>query len=238
MLWSLAYKRSTAWLSLTIILCVFTTVIDSYDLSQRRQPQGPLGVALDFSFATSFPVGLDANPQPRRNWMFSSHLTFAQPVNTITDGQLWQIARDAYAEIEPERLQYRISDRGQANAMTVLAFGHELILASSQKGPTSFSYTFQDTRVLETLRICQAAYMITSSTGSNLKHRTDGRCGEVMAAHLYYTLYETPFLPAQHARVATVVNDGDQNLGPRDPCGNPSRVGSSQSLPGVSRLCS
>lgn len=179
---------------------------------------------MDYSFASSFPVGLEANPQPRRNWMFSSHLTFAQPVNSITDGQLWQIAHDAYAEIAPERLQYRISDRGQAGAMTVLAFGNELILASSQKGPTSFSYTFQNTRVLQILRICQATYMITSSTVSNLEHRADDRCGEVMAAHLYYTLYDELLLPSQHARVATVVKKTEGNLVPLDPCGDASQI--------------
>ena len=222
MLWSVVFHQSPAWLPLAIILCAFGTVLDAYDLSQRRQPQGPLGVALDYSLATTFPVGLDANPQPRRNWMFSSHLKFNQHVSTISDSQLWRIAFDAFAEVLPEMRQYGINpNHNQPGAMTVLAFGNELILASSQKGPVSFSYTFRDSPVLETLRLCQAIYRESSVTGSDKEHRTAGRCGEIMAAHLYYVQHPDTRLSDTQARIATVtIRNRQEAPAATDPCGD------------------
>ena len=38
--------------------------------------------------------------------------------------------------------------------MSILAFGNEIILASSQKGQPSFIYNYGDTRVLDSLRLC------------------------------------------------------------------------------------
>ncbi len=57
----------------------------------------------------SFP--LDENGQPqlkaqvKRNFMWSSHITFPAPVNAIQDAQLWQIALDAFGEIDADMVR-------------------------------------------------------------------------------------------------------------------------------------
>jgi hypothetical protein len=79
-----------------IISCGSITA--TYDISADLAPAGPLGVTLDRSFALNWPTTTQPDDEVPRNWMYSSHLTFTQPVATITDGQLWQMAIDAYNE--------------------------------------------------------------------------------------------------------------------------------------------
>lgn len=59
-------------------------------------------MTLDLSVALSFPH--DAPPvkdkKSPRNWVWTSHMKFRQPVAAITNGQLWKITRDAYDESE------------------------------------------------------------------------------------------------------------------------------------------
>jgi hypothetical protein len=202
------------------ILCALSTVLNAYDISQKLPPQGPLGVALDYSLATAFPDIQDPNnANVPRNWAWSSHLVFAQPVSTITDAQLWQIALDGYDEMIADAQDYAVGVSNRPKAMSVLAFGNELILASSQKGLTSFSYTYHSTPVLETLRLCQAVWG-NRPGGTDSPHNYGGSCAELMAAQLYYTLYTTP-LSARAARIATVTlqkKDGQFVPRPKDPC--------------------
>ncbi|KAI0403814.1 hypothetical protein F4802DRAFT_279354 [Xylaria palmicola] len=97
----------------------------------------------------------------------------------------------------------------------VLAWGNEIILASSQKGKNYFSYEYKQTPVLGSLELCQIIWRDDGPGGGTTdeKHRTEGKCGEPMAAHLYYSLDATTPLSKQQARVATVVEgrDGVQN---------------------------
>ncbi|PWY96629.1 hypothetical protein BO94DRAFT_541429 [Aspergillus sclerotioniger CBS 115572] len=207
---------------LLVIWCAFTSAREPYDLSIRRDPQGPLGVRLDYAFATNWPTSINAIPgrKTRRNWLWSSHLTFNSPVSTITDAQLWQMALDGYNEIQDDMDLYSITGRNnKPNALTVLAFEDEIIIASSQRGETSFSYNFANTEVLKTLQLCQI--MWKDDTGEDLQHRREEKFGEVMAAHMYYTIHNAPLVD-QKARVATVMWDSvEAKLKQVDPCGNP-----------------
>jgi hypothetical protein len=101
--------------------------------------------------------------------------------------------------------------------MTVLAFGNENILSSSQKGGNSFSYEYGDTKVLKTIQLCQVA---SNEDGKpNKLHKNHGKCGEVFVSHMYYSLYDTS-LAKQNARVATVTfNKGAGIPQQTDPCG-------------------
>jgi len=197
----------------------------AYDLSTPRRPLGPLGVTLDYSLGTTWPTALsNTGPQVPRNWAWSSHLTFNQPVSQITDAQLWQIAFDAYNEMAPDLAQYQINPRNTPSAMAVLAWGNQLILASSQKGPTSFSYNYPSTPVLSSLQLCQTVWRDDGVMNSDKTHRTDGKCSEQMAAHLYF-FSETTDLPLQSARVAAVTKPSrNADLRATDPCGDPQRV--------------
>ena len=76
----------------------------------------------------------------------------------ISDGQLWQIARDAADEMTADRKQYGIDNLlAEPTAMGILAVGNEIILASSMKGGGSFFYDFSggDTTVVKSLAACQ-----------------------------------------------------------------------------------
>ncbi|KAF4269361.1 hypothetical protein KXX13_001510 [Aspergillus fumigatus] len=174
-----------------LILVIWCAFSDGYDLSERKQPQGRLGITLDYGLARNWPPSIDdRGADTQRNWFYSSHLTFKEPVSTITDGQLWQMVRDALDEIPAVLTQYGISkNKGGSNVMTVLAFSNEIILASSKKSVDSFTYEFGD-----------------GNTPNNELpiHKNQGHCGEPMAAHLYYASHTTP-LAEQNARVATIV---------------------------------
>jgi len=186
-------------------------VLNAYDISRKLPPRGALGVALDYSLVTDWPKEIHPsdNTVPR-SWQFSSHLQFMASVDEITDGQLWQIARDAADEMFADAAQYTIT-RKVPGAMAILAWGQEIILASSQKG-LSFSYNYPGTRVLESLRLCQMSF-----TNSRLEHKNWGMCAEPMAAHLYYATTATN-LAAQHARIGTwVLQKGGWKQ--TDPCG-------------------
>jgi hypothetical protein len=213
----------------------------AYDLREIKAPQGPLGVTLDYSLAIAFPKEIPATQShERRTWTWSSHLTFNNPVSEISDGQLWKIAADAYAEskshqtprssratqnngltqpstVDVDRVQYGIGKGQKPRAMAVLAWGNELILATSQKGGGSFSYDYGDTPVLRDLQLCQQVWQ--EATGNDLEHKNQGNCAEPMASHMYYSVH-TAHLANRNARVATVVTSGN-TLQQQDPCPGP-----------------
>ncbi|PKX96894.1 uncharacterized protein P174DRAFT_457637 [Aspergillus novofumigatus IBT 16806] len=119
------------------------------DVSVPLDPLGPLKVALDYALATTWPEERRLT-NVQRNLQFSSHIVFVSRVGDsdeenppVSDGQLWQIARDA---------QYAISKTKEPKAMGILAWGNEFIIASSIRGAGHFSYDFLkgETAVSET----------------------------------------------------------------------------------------
>ncbi|KAL2812049.1 hypothetical protein BJX63DRAFT_432863 [Aspergillus granulosus] len=147
-----------------------------------------------------------------RNWVYSSRIRFSRfegEKTRLTDGQLGQIARDAWVEIDADMEYYRISKRFKPKAISVLAFPNEIIIVSSQRGQNSFAYDYPQSKVVKTLRLCQAIWRDT--IGVDDTHGNAGSCGEVMAAHLYYTQHSMP-LSERNARIVTLVT-GEQ-IGP------------------------
>lgn len=201
--------------------CYLSFVLYALDLSSIKQPLNELGVTLDYSLATKFPK--ERKPSQVYNYLYSSHITFNGPVSQITDGQLWQLALDAYSFLEADMNQYGISIKKQKpGAMTVIAWGNEIIFASSQKG-ISFTYEGDQTEVSLSLERCQTQYLESQPDGQATRHRTGGKCGEEMAAHLYYLLPATKAsgakLYAQNAVIGTVVVRGNNGLALKtDPC--------------------
>lgn len=150
-------RPPSGWQVFLIFLAlVLSTVLGLPNFDKPLNPKGRLGIRLDYSLVTAWPP--DRTAHTVRNFMWSSHLTFSSSVDTITDGQLWQLARDAYNEIEPDREQYDIGKKRQPGVMTVLAFGNEIIFASSMKGTSSFAYEYQNTPVLQNLQLCQVIW--------------------------------------------------------------------------------
>ncbi|GIK01849.1 hypothetical protein Aspvir_005890 [Aspergillus viridinutans] len=200
------------------------------DVSVPKDPLGPLKVTLDYGLAINWPREQNANiKNAKRNWQYSSHIVFASPVGNsdeknppISDGQLWQIARDAVDEMTADRKQYGIvRDEAEPTAMGILAWGNEIILASSMKGAGHFSYDFLNgqTPVGRSLQECQMVWR--DKTGNeNQIHTNRGSCAEPMAAHLYYRNNDVP-LKDRKARVGTWVKVGGVRgvWSQIDPCG-------------------
>jgi hypothetical protein len=84
-------------------------------------------------------------------------------------------------------------------------------------------YRYANTRVLESLQLYQIIWKDygPGDGSTDAQHRT-GKCGEVMAAHLYYSIYSTP-LSKQGARIGTVLSQSG-TIAPYPPCGDPERV--------------
>jgi len=187
-------------------------------------PIGPLQVRLDFDLARYWPEIIPGKGQDpvSRNFVWSSHIVLNGPVSTFTDGQLWRIGLDAWHEVGPDMDQYGIR-RGRKTApqaMTILAFDNEIILASSQKGKQSFTYAGPESPVLPALNACQL--MSAEKTGDDRTHKNGGSCGEQMAAHIFYRLYPGQDLASRNAVVGTWWGkDREETTDPvqRDPCG-------------------
>lgn len=125
-----------------------------------------------------------------------------------------------FGELICGQTQYTIqgAKNNKANALTVLAFGSEIILASTQRGPISFVYDYPESQVKKDLEMCQALWLTYGpDTATDKGHRTNGKCAEEMAAHLYYMKYGTTRLRDQNARIGTVVVVNGVAV-PTDPC--------------------
>ncbi|OJJ98443.1 hypothetical protein ASPACDRAFT_61957 [Aspergillus aculeatus ATCC 16872] len=177
-----------------VVLCAFIALVNAAaDLSSEKpyQNEGPtaLGVKMDLNFARTWP---DLDPKDPTS-----------PVNDetdgIEDGQLWQMALTAYNEMLANQEAYKVPRPQRPTAMTILAFDHEVILASSQKG-ASFSYHYLDTPVAKALARCQT--MWRNSYQTEAIHRRQGQC-----------VHPATPLSSQKARIATIVS-GNQE----DPC--------------------
>ncbi len=209
------------------IWCLFILALSVWAAFDYRTPrhdaQGPLGVTLDYSLARSWPQeipGPGQNPVPR-NFVWTSHIVLNGPVSKLTDGQLWRIALGAWNEMHPDMAQYGITRSKNLTplAMSILAFDNEIILASSQKGKQSFSYAGPETPVSRALNACQL--LSAEKTSVSRPHKNQGKCGEEMAAHIFYLLYPGQDLASRNAVVGTWVADDHTSTLPvrTDPCG-------------------
>lgn len=169
--------RTLAWLLLLI-----GAALAAVDLSKRLDPQGPLGLGLEYEFAKT-------GSSRRRPWQYNTHITFNEPTSAITDGQLVQIAVDAMDEMYDEQLQYGVKKTAWNTPYVISAirFDNEIIVASSQKGGWQFMQNFPESKVSDALRRCQATFR--QDTGIDTEHKNGASCGEVMAAHIFYQLY-------------------------------------------------
>lgn len=202
----------------------------AYDVSEEKTPEGNLGMGLDYTLATAWPDPSDVTVNNiQRIWAFNTHIVFKDSVEEtddggISDAKLWQLARDAADEMDHEAERYSINKMRLPGAIAVLAWGNEIIIASSHKGNPSFSYNYNETPVKRDLELCQMVWADTSASGTDKKHRTEAKCAEPMAAQLYYATTSTN-LKDSKARVGSWTRKrNDLPWEQTDPCGDPSKV--------------
>lgn len=205
--------------------CALNSGLDAYDLAKPLAPKGSLKLTLDYSLATTWPTELvPLTRQVNRNWVWSSHATFNGDVSQITDGQLWQLALNAFDEIETDMAQYDIRPLNRPSALSVLAWGKELIFATSQKGSTSFAYDYPDSPVRPILELCSVVATDDGVGSPNSRHRAEAKCAEPMALQLYYFSQDNNLSP-ESARIGSVVlGPGKAKPEARDPCAGPEKV--------------
>lgn len=143
-------------------------------------------------------------------------LKFMEPVSRISDGQLWQMAHDAFNEMAADAVHYGVK-KDRPGAVTVLAFGNEINISSSMKGKGAFAYEYPQSNVVKALQLCQITWE-AGGGGEDQLHKNSGNCGEVMAAQLHYNIHDAP-LADQKARAGAVLVNKQQELKNTPPCG-------------------
>ncbi|CZT03465.1 uncharacterized protein RAG0_10204 [Rhynchosporium agropyri] len=205
---------------LLALVLLLTLVRAEYDISKELTPLGPLQVRIDYNLV------MEGGPAHKnriiRTIVYSSHLKFERDVNAFSDGQLVQMAFDAYNEMVEEVKHYGFSGYGKPSVMTVAAIGQEIFLASSQKGRGAFITRYPKSQASKSLAICQItfnnglqAHQLTSG------HANESKCGEIMAAHSFFRnnpSYET--IRGLGGRIVSVDElGGSSPLAIKEPCG-------------------
>ncbi|KAL6851337.1 hypothetical protein ACO1O0_008465 [Amphichorda felina] len=186
----MALMRQAFFWAFLVTLLSLCRLLNAADLSQQYDPQGPLGVRLDYELATRS----TSNIEREHRWVFSTHLTFNDDVAGITNGQLRKIAEDAFQEMTRDFLQYRpkMANRKQGKpamipaVLTILAFGNEIILSSSQKGQSGFINEVTDSPVKWKLELCTSVWAEFNINPEEPDHKNGRGCGEIMVLHQYY----------------------------------------------------
>ncbi|EKJ71888.1 hypothetical protein FPSE_07891, partial [Fusarium pseudograminearum CS3096] len=199
------------------------------DLSAKHPAQGQLKVRLDYGLATQPVPGVSESTrkESQHQYLFSSYLVFNEPVSSFTDGQLRQMAQVAHAEMEKDMQQYKptlfATPGGKPiylpTVMTIVAFGNEIILSSSQKGLDGFLNQWPQSPVKLALDRCSAIWRdrVISDSESTANpaagHKNKAKCGEVNAFHQYYMTHTTSIPEVDpKVRVTTVARTGNSYI--------------------------
>ncbi|CAI6100986.1 unnamed protein product, partial [Clonostachys chloroleuca] len=186
----MAFNCRFLGLVLALGLALFCQTLHAFDLSERRDPHGPLEMRLDYGLASRDGRNWEGGHQ----WVFSTHITFNGPVTTITDGQLKKLADAAYEE----------------------TFGNEIILSSSQKGPAAFINEVAESPIRQQMELGRAVFIDfnINSNPAQQDHRNGRKCGEVTAFHQYYQLHAQPLQErtplARAGTVHRIKSEGNQ----------------------------
>ncbi|RMJ16025.1 hypothetical protein BHE90_008711 [Fusarium euwallaceae] len=175
----------------------------SYALPETEpQVSGNLQVKVDWPLvANKWPNQSPSVSSLSHHWVTTSHIKSIH--TTLSDGQLLQLAIDAYGEMVDAIKAYGASQDVRPSAMTALAFDDEVILASSQKGYGSYSFDLEHTPVYSVLKLCQLA-KVTSETVGKLGGN-QAMCGQVTALQLYHRQYPSrKDFKGRNARIVTV----------------------------------
>lgn len=174
---------------------------------------GNLQVKVDWPLvANKWPNQSPSVSSLSHHWVTTSHIkSIPKP---LSDGQLLQLAMDAYGEMTDAIKAYGASQDARPSAMTALAFDDEVILASSQKGYGSYSYDLEHTPVYSALKLCQLAKVTSQSVGG--LGGNQAMCGQVTALQLYHRQYPgRQDFKGRNARIVTVSSqestEGDKN---------------------------
>ncbi|EHK23192.1 uncharacterized protein TRIVIDRAFT_60146 [Trichoderma virens Gv29-8] len=197
-----------ARLAFVVVLVFLGQALDAANLETKHDTNRPLKVRLDYALATRS----NDVAENRHQWVFSSHITFKENVEVITDGQLLRMAGDAFAEMEADFLQYApyLDKNGKPKmlpgAMSILAAGNEIFLSSSQKGLSTFINEVADSPVKRQLEVCFATWKLEHPDKDETDHKNNRRCGEIMTFHQYYKVHSEELITLSPlARLTTVV---------------------------------
>ncbi|KAG8355463.1 hypothetical protein FVEN_g6795 [Fusarium venenatum] len=208
---------------LVLLLC---QVLDAADLGDEpKTPAGELQIRLDWPLAKKSESGQAA----RLTWLFSTHITFNEPVKDISRAQLGGLAQNAYLEMETDIKQYGVKYKpgkkilAMPGVITLLAFDNEIILSSSMRGPNLIT-GFEDTSLWARLNMCDELYKQYIDENDVRGHKNERSCGEIMALHQYLKRYPERDMQELAARdpkviMTTVTQPNKQPIKIIKPCG-------------------
>ncbi|VUC37276.1 unnamed protein product [Clonostachys rosea] len=218
----MASNRGFLGLALTPGLALFCQTLHALDLSEQRDPLGPLQMRLDYGLSNRDGRNWEVGHQ----WVFSTRITFNGPVTTIRDSQLKKLADAVYKEMGADIQQYDlIIDKKlqkpimQPGVVTVLAFGNELA-----KETAAFITKSPRAPIRQQMELCRALFtdFNINFNPAQQDHKNGRKCGEVTAFHQYYQLHSQPLQErtplARAGTVHRIKSEGNQ-LELIDPCG-------------------
>lgn len=186
----------TLWALLAFLLASVTSALD---LSDRVTSLGPLGVQLDYDLAkygNNFkPTATNSVVKPPRKtdnadrsksdgsgmYVWSSHLRFNQPVETMENGTLLAMLYSGWNEFHKNAVEYAVGGNIIPTAMTIMAFDHEVLLSTTIKAK-DFTMNYAPTPVRGMLEQCSQNY---EGTKGQIHYRK-GSCGEITTAHQFF----------------------------------------------------
>ncbi|KAK8917753.1 hypothetical protein H634G_10696 [Metarhizium anisopliae BRIP 53293] len=160
--------------------------------------------------------------------VYTSHLQFDEKPE-ISDSQLYDIARDAFIEMQKSAEANGLTKK-IPNVMTTLLVGNELIFGSSAKGPNS-PYD-RDSQVQGDLKVCE-------DENEGKLHKNGGRCGEVIAFHTWYESHvrSGKLQPGEGTKIVAISSqknaDGKDEPSILAPCGNNEQWGCREFVNGI-----
>ena len=221
----MALMRQILFWAFLVALLSLCQLLNAADLRREHRPQGDLKVRLDYDLAKKSKKRLER----AHRWVFSSHLKFNGNVADITDGQLRKIAEDAYQEMVENFMLYSPEMDEEIEGkpvmipavITILAFGNEIILSSSQKGKSGFINDVTDSPVKDKLQLCMSTWADFGGNPKKPDHKNGRGCGEIMTLHQYYQIHTEKISHLVPKARATTVHknwrDGTIRIIP--PCG-------------------
>lgn len=194
-----------------LLACLLSSVT-AVDLSHKHTNLGDLGVQLDYNLAkygtvrpasvaardktpkkgsgqqSTAGTSMVAGSRGSKQYVWSSHLKFNKPVASIKDGELVEMLFRAWDEFQHNAELYGFASSLLPTAMTVMAFGDEVLLSTTIKAkPFTMSYPF--TPVAKLLNQCRITWEQANpiAVGPNSQtHGNNAGCGEIATSHQFF----------------------------------------------------
>lgn len=157
-------------------------IFEMFKILQLRHPRQPFHL-IDKTFHSLFPS------TSGNRYIFMAH---HKVPSELSDLQLVKIAMDGFMDMLTQGTQYELVHKEMPGVITAFYFDKQIILASSQVGGLSLTYT----------RGNGIKQLVEDCIGPNKTKSKQAKCGEMSALHIFEHLY--PGKSIHGANIVTV----------------------------------